>query len=345
MAKTMKVLIFVLIMIGSYAEVIPVTSTMPAAKAIAEIVEKVFVARSIPFNFILIRSLHLDLVNEVAKLVETPVTILNFNDLNLIEVNQSAIALFRNVEHYYEFRDISVLTNEYHKELHFYYFIENYKTVENYELIPELPRHPLVIFLQVNFLLRSANGENFIDLVTFTTFQQPDHRVFHLVIINKFDFREEKWSTQTFFIEKFRNFNGCRLKMQYIGNQYLDPVHKLIEEKLGFSSVQDFISSNGLIIDRAIMKTSTVEQLAGRPFYLGVAHYIMAIDNVFLVPKPAPYTYLEKALLPFESEVWFWLIGFLAVGVVVIVVVSFASKSIQRFVFGLRVKAPMLNLV
>jgi hypothetical protein len=71
----------------------------------------------------------------------------------------------------------------------------------------------------------------------------------------------------------------------------------------------------------------------------------LVTDYVFLVSRSAPYSFFEKALLPFDSEVWYWLIGFLAVGLLVIVAVSFMSQKIRNFVFGLGIRAPMLNLV
>jgi hypothetical protein len=75
------------------------------------------------------------------------------------------------------------------------------------------------------------------------------------------------------------------------------------------------------------------------------SYSFLVIDYVLLVSRSAPYSFFEKALLPFDSEVWYWLIGFVAVGLLVIVVVSFMSQTVQNFVFGLNVRAPMLNLV
>jgi hypothetical protein len=68
-------------------------------------------------------------------------------------------------------------------------------------------------------------------------------------------------------------------------------------------------------------------------------------DYVFLASRSAPYSFSEKALMPFDSEVWYWLIVFVVVGMLVIAIVSFMSQKVRNFVFGLQVKAPMLNLV
>jgi hypothetical protein len=71
----------------------------------------------------------------------------------------------------------------------------------------------------------------------------------------------------------------------------------------------------------------------------------LAIDYVFFASRSAPYSFYEKALMPFESVIWYWLIVFVAVGLLVIVAVSFMSQKFQNFVFGINVTAPMLNLV
>jgi hypothetical protein len=69
------------------------------------------------------------------------------------------------------------------------------------------------------------------------------------------------------------------------------------------------------------------------------------VDRLIIMSKSAPYSYLEKALMPFDPDVWYWLIGFLVFGVLVIVAVSFFSQKVQNFVFGLRIRAPMLNMM
>jgi hypothetical protein len=76
-----------------------------------------------------------------------------------------------------------------------------------------------------------------------------------------------------------------------------------------------------------------------------LTHYVYVRNMFFLISKPKPYSFLEKALLPFDPEVWWWLIGFLAFGVMVIVVVTFMNQKKQNFVFGLKVKAPLLNMM
>jgi hypothetical protein len=79
--------------------------------------------------------------------------------------------------------------------------------------------------------------------------------------------------------------------------------------------------------------------------FMTPSYNFLATDYVFLVSRSAPYSLLEKALMPFDADIWYWLIVFVAFGLMVIVVVSFMSQKVRNFVFGLNVRAPMLNLV
>ena len=74
-------------------------------------------------------------------------------------------------------------------------------------------------------------------------------------------------------------------------------------------------------------------------------HPFSTIDVIFLVSQPALYTQFEKIFLPFQIEVWIWLMVSLAIGVLVIFLLNFTSKHTQKFIFGLRVNTPALNLL
>jgi hypothetical protein len=78
---------------------------------------------------------------------------------------------------------------------------------------------------------------------------------------------------------------------------------------------------------------------------LAMTHYTHVDDQMFIVSRSVPYTMAKKAMLPLDAEVWHWLIGCVAVGTIVIVVVSFMKKTVKYFVFGLNVRAPLLNLM
>jgi hypothetical protein len=68
-------------------------------------------------------------------------------------------------------------------------------------------------------------------------------------------------------------------------------------------------------------------------------------DIFFVISRSAPLSIAQKALLPFDDEVWHWLIGSLTVGVVVILAVSVMKQNIRNFVIGSRIKSPIVNMM
>jgi hypothetical protein len=95
------------------------------------------------------------------------------------------------------------------------------------------------------------------------------------------------------------------LKVHYFDYPYLHEIHDLIETRLNFSTELGNLSSYEFLLYKFIVRLSPTFYENRGPYYFGVPHYIIMFDHVFLEPKPAPYTYLEKALLPFDDEVWF----------------------------------------
>jgi hypothetical protein len=193
--------------------------------------------------------------------------------------------------------------------------------------------------------------------VTYTTFQQPNCRKFNQLTINRFSKATKKWETDKFAIEKFRNFNGCELKVKRIKPEELfeDQIFELIETSLNFTAkwvifyqdsntfpTEELPTDIELSIKSMRMVLRDNQKLKWK---LSITHPILDGYKLLLVSKFLPYSMLEKALLPFDPEVWWWLIGFLAVGVVSIIVVSFMREKVKTYVFGSQVRAPLLNIM
>jgi hypothetical protein len=70
---------------------------------------------------------------------------------------------------------------------------------------------------------------------------------------------------------------------------------------------------------------------------------VTAMDEIILISRSAPYTQFDKIFMPFEIEVWHWLIGTLTFFVVAICILKLTPKFVQEFVFGSRVWTPLLN--
>jgi uncharacterized protein YggT (Ycf19 family) len=55
---------------------------------------------------------------------------------------------------------------------------------------------------------------------------------------------------------------------------------------------------------------------------------------------------IEKVFLPFEAEVWWWLVGTMSALVVIsVMILKFPSNAIKNYVFGSKVNTPLLNML
>jgi hypothetical protein len=316
---------------------------LSVAKAIAEIIEEFILPRSISFDFIVYRCLHLGLVNEVSKLVQAKAKVLNLKDG--IFISQSAILFFNDTPQFIEFYRKSSIGIEFPKELHFFVYIENFRLDQFNHLFFDY-LHPIFILKQSNFVARTNN--DFIELTTFTMFEQPHCRQVNLKTINRYSVVSKEWANRSFAIEKFKNFNGCELKIvgHFIGNDVL----RIFEYSLNFttkliSQEERFMGIDIILAVTPMRLVRTNEHTGEILRFLSQTHHVSISHQVCVASRPALYSFLEKALLPFDNEVWYWLIGILALAVLVIVFISFTSQKIQKFVFGSKVKAPFLNLM
>jgi hypothetical protein len=207
------------------------------------------------------------------------------------------------------------------------------------------------------YFLLDNKTKNTIELTTQVYFQQPNCRQFQNRTINWFSKVSKKWESRDFEIKKFRNFNGCELVVFRFEptEYYIKNTHNFIESHLNFSSkyvIFNYFKDNFTteVLDHDIhlvserMRMSVKQNRKSDDKFTMTRHVAMS-DKIIIVSRFLPYTMAEKALMPLDDEVWYWLIGFMGIGVGVIVVVSFMKKTVKDFVFGLQVKVPLLNLV
>jgi hypothetical protein len=336
--------VFVLLMATGFVT----SQNSEAATAIAALVKDFFINRSMNFDFIVYRCPLVKLVDKISKSVKAPTTVLRLDNINnRFFINQSAILFFNESARFYEFYQKTTAINDYPKKLYFFVYIQNFKPVDFTQFQFNL-WNSAEIFNHIYFLL-DDHWRKGIDLVTITTFQQPICRFYELSLLNRFSKTTKKWENRKFIVEKFRNFNGCELVITSINTSWhYFSILKEIESNLNFTS--KIVSNNTTYADFSMdhhsMRMIESFYREGKNFkYYTLTHYIYVQDLVFVVSRPEPYSFLEKALLPLDAEVWWWLIGFLAFGVTVIVVVSFMSRTIRDFVFGMKVKAPLLNMM
>jgi hypothetical protein len=200
-------------------------------------------------------------------------------------------------------------------------------------------------------------GEDYIELKTLVAFQQPDCRKFKKQTVNRFSKVSKKWESRNFEIKKFRYFNGCELVVSRHEpfEYYVEETHQFMESLLNFSSkwviFDDFkqnftteVSNDDFLLMSQQLRMTAKDSSNSDDKYT-MTHHITVSDQIIIVSRSVPYTMFEKALMPLDDDVWFWLLGVVCVGVVVIVVLSFVRRSIRHFVIGMNVRAPLLNLL
>jgi hypothetical protein len=177
---------------------------------------------------------------------------------------------------------------------------------------------------------------------------------------------------QEFVIEKFEDFNDCMLSIQVVFPGY--PVIKYSKngEKrrvvggYGHSinhetskqfnyryeyyiydyENQQYLHNEPKFVDFEIF-VSSLRQVNVNEGFQGriMTAPVTTMDEIILISRSEPFTSFDKIFLPFEIEVWHWLIGTLTLFVAAIFIFKFTPGFVQRFVFGSRVKTPMLNMM
>jgi hypothetical protein len=332
-------------------------SDQQTATAIVEIAENIFYERSITFDIITYRNSLRKLVNEVAKSLQKGTAIVNIdNSPGSLAINQSAILFFDNVNHFNAFYKKADLANDYPKDLYFLVYIGNLKRRKSHFPKPIYALNPHKPF-RFFYVLVDYKGEDYIELETLVTFQQPDCREFKNQTVNRFSKVSKKWESRQFEIKKFRNLNGCELIVgrNVLFEYYIEETHKFMEQVLNFTSkwvifdtfkqifTTEVLNEDFLLMSQQMRMSAKENRQYDEKNTM--THYVAVSDQIIIVSRSVPYTMFEKAVLPLDDDVWYWLLGFVGVGVVVIVVLSFMKRSIRHFVIGASVSAPLLNLL
>jgi hypothetical protein len=300
-----------------------------------------------PFDIFACHNRFLDKILETGK---TPVKIVNLDSFKeKLEVERSAVLLFNKLEQFKAFSERVIIAIESPQELHFFVYIENFKREDYASLVPRFLYS--LLHNHLNFLI-DFEGDDWISLMTFTTFQQPDCRAFHAVVINQFSKATKQWKNQEFSIELYRNFNGCKLvaRHQRVMNHASSKlIHQAIEKSLNFKTIvvdsSDPKSTQRTDFAMSMFPSRAIPLFSKKGIEFSSTSYCRITDYVLLVSRSEPYTYWEKALLPFDEEVWYWLTGLLVFSLFVIVVTSFMSQRVRDFIFGFGVRAPVLNMM
>jgi hypothetical protein len=355
-------------------------STSPVAVAISQIANNVFAKGSYGFDIVVhgTNTSKLEAIaNDVGKSIQVPHLRRKKVD-GLLQVNfpkRPAILMFNKWEEYQRNFVQTFLTTRYQSNPFFLIYIEDDQDSKYYfedlkKSMSLMPRFFLDYFLEVT--------ETSIILSTFERFQQPDCDNLYRVKVNEFSLATRKWESEKFVVDKFENLNQCevlvnaiypqRLAMQvdfdadnkpsYRG--YVTKFNDIISKKMNFTFVFNPVrlyltndskaeygreNNNVSGIEYDVDSFRKLSRLEGG-YIITVTKGFTKVDEVILVSRFKPYSMLEKVFLPFEAEVWWCLIGFLSgLAVIASVILVFASEQVRRFVFGLKVNSPLLNMM
>jgi hypothetical protein len=364
----MKLEILTLVLIFPFVHLLASKQDVETS-ALRQIIQNFYSKHFEVFDFIVFGSEQwklLDIVKNAAKDAEISYGIINLKDNEeKVKINRSAILLFDELLSYHNLHARAVLGNEFPRDFHFIVFIKDSFEIEDVVTTHDT-QNPMraTIFSHASFISMGLK----IRLTTFEVFQQPNCRQWNPIEVNQFSSVDNKWQTNRFFLEKFQTFNGCPLVVRAFYPQarilnatfdakgVLERVtgcgaifNEIISHKLNYTSIYNPFKNNtyyntSLVIDYEIMGY-TIRRLKSRNFRHVTTERYSTVDDIILISKTLPYSQFEKIFMPFDEHIWRWLTITFAIGITVIFIISFTSRSIQNFVFGLRVQAPLLNMM
>jgi hypothetical protein len=361
------------------------------SSAISQVAEKVFETSKHGFDFIIIKELQKhtknllieEIVSKAGRMISIPHKQRNLSTMNIRGIDRSAIFFFNTWASYFYFQHLIKLKNSLPSE--FYFLIVVDEPVEN--LMQEINKNlPPATYCQFNFENFLVWDEKSLVLKTFERFNQPNCKIYHEIVINRFSNATLKWQNRRFTAKKYENFNGCKMniampytldpdnknlaltanlnsagKLQLSG--YILKFNEVISKSLNYTysytpiMLNDTDASYGADYSRELNYNTNISFRLDvshhrknknnmRPSTLALTDRYTTVDEIILISRFKPYSMYEKIFMPFEIEVWQWLVGTLVflLGVSAFIVV-FMPKFVNQFVFGRKVTTPLLNIM
>lgn len=274
-------------------------------------------------------------------------------------VYRSAILFFDSIKSYQDFHARALLGTEHFFKLLVYIIDFDDSNIENFAIIQAFH-----LFRFETFVTHTLRDDS-LRLITFVAFQQPICHKFVPFQINKFLLSKRKWKTQEYFIEKFKNYNGCMLYVNIpfqnfpftsitLNQNYQVTslkgvalaIQYAISKKLNHSTFYNFydLETKNHLYPSVKCDYGLFVHPMRQPEYANSAliQPIIAVDWIIIASRGSTYSNFEKVFLPFEHEVWFCLTVTISVGVFTIFALKLMSKKVQDYVFGSKVSTPLL---
>lgn len=344
--------------------------------AISQIAQKVFADQN-GFEFIIYGETTQKIekiIKEVKKSTGIPQLqrIMPSGSLKVNTLNRSAILFFASWETYRIFHYRSYLMNQYQTNFYFLVYIED-QTRDRYFMTRKMGSSRSQPRFFYDYFLKILG--NFILLSTFETFQRKKCESLREVNINQFSKLTHKWTSQKFFLKKFENFNGCRMDIGAIypqnlvltvdfnksgkpinvkgyGTVFNDVISKYLNYTYFYNPARKLnayiykLYNKSLKVDFRIEADSFRSIMVDTKSLTYVTDHYTTVDEIILISRFKPYSIFDKIFLPFEDDVWFWLLGTMSILIFASLVISLsAPETMRNFIFGPKVKTPLLNIL
>lgn len=283
--------------------------------------------------------------------------VINVRNFSGYPMNGSGVLTFDSVEAFKNFSRASIYyVNKFAKQFQFFVFCLD-ATFEDLNTLSDIRlKHFFSFLLEDDYSLK---------LMTFIWYFPGNCNISQLIKINRFIKTLRKWESQTFSIDKNRNFYGCPLaigwshsnlkKLVYGDSSQSMDLHKRIfsglSKNMNYSlEIKSTSKQPNVSIDIPISFASLSNQaLYQNKFYnwftcpLHTRPYIFR-SFLLAVPIGEEYNDFEKLLMPFDSDVWNWIILTFSSAFVVIFILKFAARA-RIFIIGATVQTPSLNVL
>lgn len=337
-------------------------------RAISEIIKEAFVKKSERIEIITIafgRQRNFDVMNEVLRVQqhETEAFPIELRHIDLTQpwdnyLNKSAIIFLESPEALQVLNPTVRLGNKLPKSFKFLIYNEKLAKLSADELIGKIV--PLYRPLSKMSILSTRNG--LVELNAFSLSAPGACRRLTLFTINTFSERLQNWETKDFFVTKTDNYNGCELNVGIDWNHIY---------RNGFLRISD----NGtkmlggplyaILTNLAKQHNFKINLKTSPPFdfdltFAGMLNYFPKLDKptlfhitttfgtlhwILITTLGEHYTPLEKMLKPFDNMTWLG-IGVVAVGALILIfVIEHAPTQLRNFLFGRRLRTPVINLL
>lgn len=304
-----------------------------------------------------------EIVNDVMKNVESSTKLIKRNPSVFARLNQSAFLLFRKEICFKEFLKNSKISSHFPKDFQFIIYVnEKINFTEFLSL-------KFKIFAQSSIIIESVDK---IDLAA-VKIDKNSNCEWRLVIINSFLASTETWKNSKFFENFAESFQGCELNIlsqapkfkayrhntkwsQHETIEYGNRLLEILCKSLGFQCI--FLESSNFgrrqYNDHMFVSVLPIRMVGSQIEADKFTEHVIkgtatipftTLEVLIVLPQRSPYTQWQKNVLPFEEELWIWLIAVNTSIFVIILIIKRTPRLVRNFVFGENMKTPILNFV